>query len=214
MRTPAALKVVVPIGAAASVAALCRSIVRQRRNPQPFPAARARALDNPLARRQAAAVVRGLDLAPRMRVLDVGAGVGRLSIPLAAAVAPEGDVVALDVQQEMLDMLQKRAGAADVHNIRTICAAAGAGSLGPGRFDRAVLAAVLGEIPHDRRVAALREIREALEPDGILWVIETVGDPHYQSHTAVARLGKEAGFNVRGTRRLGMTRLTELVVGA
>jgi hypothetical protein len=42
-------------------------------------------------------------------------------------------------------------------------------------------------------------------------VIETLGDPHYQSHTAVARLAKEAGFNVRAPRRLGMTRLTELV---
>jgi hypothetical protein len=65
----------------------------------------------------------------------------------------------------------------------------------------------LGEIPADRRLAALREIREALKPDGILYVLEGPVDPHYQTRKAVARLGGEAGFKLLGTRRLGLGRL-------
>ena len=55
-----------------------------------------------------------------------------------------------------------------------------------GRFDRAVLVTVLGEIPG--REAALREIFEALRPGGILLVEETIRDPHFQTRSTVTRL--------------------------
>jgi ubiquinone/menaquinone biosynthesis C-methylase UbiE len=210
-RMRSVLRILVPLAAAGGVAAMARSILRQRRNPEPFPAARAGVLDNPLARQQAARIVRSLDLASGMRVLDVGAGVGRLSIPVAAKVGPEGEVVALDVQQEMLERLEKRAADAGTANVRTLRAAAGEGATETDGFDRALLVAVLGEIPPDRRVPALREIREALKPNGILYVIEGPGDPHYQSRKAVARLGADAGFKMVGTRRLGLARLSELI---
>jgi ubiquinone/menaquinone biosynthesis C-methylase UbiE len=107
-----------------------------------------------------------------MRVLDVGAGIGRFSIPIAARVGPNGEVVALDIQQEMLESLAKRASEAGLANIRTLRAAAGEGSVDASVFDRALLVAVLGEIPPQRRVPALREIYEALKPHGVLYVIE------------------------------------------
>jgi ubiquinone/menaquinone biosynthesis C-methylase UbiE len=205
-----ALAVLVPLGAAGSAVALGRSVRHQRRNPEPFPAARAGMLDNPMARRQAERIVHMLDLAPGMRVLDVGAGIGRLSIPIAARVGPDGEVVALDIQQEMLESLAKRAGEAGLTNIRTVRAGAGEGSLDTGAFDLALLVAVLGEIPPGRRVPALREIHEALEPRGVLCVIEGPVDPHYLSRRSVARLGADAGFTLAGSRRIGLTRLSEL----
>ena len=94
-----------------------------------------------------------------------------------------------------------------VTNIRTVRAPAGEGALEKNTFDRALLVAVLGEIPADGRLPALREIREALKPDGILYVLEGPVDPHYQTRKAVAHLGGEAGFKLLGTRRLGLTRL-------
>ena len=205
-----ALGVLVPLGAIAGAAAMARSILRQRRNPEPFPATRARVLDNPIARRQASRIVGLLDLAPGMRVLDVGAGVGRLSIPIAVKVGPTGEVVALDIQQEMLESLEKRAGEMGLANVRTLRAAAGEGELDRSAFDRALLVAVLGEIPPDRRVPALREIHEALRPDGTLHVVEGPVDPHYLTRKALARLGADAGFRRAGTRRIGLTRLSEL----
>jgi len=206
-RMRSAVKFLLPLGAAGAAVALGRSVLRERRNPEPFPAARARMLESPLVRRQTAKIAESLDLAPGMRVLDVGAGIGRLSVPVATRVGPQGEVVALDIQQEMLDILDKHAAEAGVTNIRMVRAPAGEGGLEKNAFDRALLVAVLGEIPADRRLAALREIREALKPDGILYVLEGPVDPHYQTRKAVARLGGEAGFKLLGTRRLGLTRL-------
>jgi SAM-dependent methyltransferase len=206
-----ALGILVPLATLAGAVAMGRSIARQRRHPQPFPAARAGVLDNPLARRQAERIVGVLGLAPGMRVLDVGAGIGRLSIPVARRVGESGEVVALDVQQEMLRSLEERAREAGVSNLRTLHAVAGEGTAGKDAFDRALLVAVLGEIPPDRRVPALREIHDALRPGGVLHVVEGVLDPHRQSDRAVARLGTEAGFRPAGTRCIGFAHLTDLV---
>ena len=68
----------------------------------------------------------------------------------------------------------------------------GEGKLERGRFDRAVLVTVPGEIPG--REAALREIFGALRPGGILLVEETIRDPHFQTRSTVTRLGRSAGF--------------------
>lgn len=204
------LKVLVPLGMAGGAAAMGRSVLRERRNPEPFPASRAAFLDTPLARRGAEKLIDELRVTPGMRVLDVGAGIGRLSIPLAEKVGPTGEVVALDVQQEMLDQLTKRAADAGVTNIRTIRAAAGDGAIEDTDFDRALLVAVLGEIPPDRRPAALREIRNALGPDGVLYIFEGIGDPHVQSRNAITRLAVNAGFTVVVSRRLGLAHLYAL----
>jgi ubiquinone/menaquinone biosynthesis C-methylase UbiE len=47
-----------------------------------------------------------LDLTPGMRVFDVGAGPGCLSIPIAKRVGSQGEVVSLDIQPGMLHKLQ------------------------------------------------------------------------------------------------------------
>ena len=49
-----------------------------------------------------------------MKVMDVGCGVGFFSIALARIVGDEGCVIAVDVQQKMLDVLQQRAERAGV----------------------------------------------------------------------------------------------------
>src|SRR5256885_15327780 len=96
-RMRSALRFLLPLGAAGAALALGRSVLHQRRNPEPFPAERARLLESPFARRQTARILGNLDLAPGMRVLDVGAGVGRLSVPVATRVGAQGEVVALDI---------------------------------------------------------------------------------------------------------------------
>ncbi len=169
--------------------------------PAPFPAAQSWLLDNPLTRAMAARFVRQLDLTPGMHVLDVGCGPGRLTIPIARAVGNDGKVVAMDVQQEMLARVARRAAAARLSNVRTLRASAGGAELPSRSFDLALLAYVLGEIPSDGRSAAIGEIARALRPDGRLVVAEGATDPHRQSVDAVRDLAAAAGLRLDATRR-------------
>jgi ubiquinone/menaquinone biosynthesis C-methylase UbiE len=150
-------------------------------------------LDNPFTKtNRAAAIVQHLDLQPGMAVLDVGCGPGRVTIPLAQQVGPQGEVVAMDIQAGMLQRAQHKAQAANLTNIRFLHAGVGAGKLERNRFDRALLVTVLGEIPNRR--AALQEIFAALKPGGLLSVTEIIFDPHFQSRGTVLQLAASAGF--------------------
>jgi len=157
-------------------------------------------LDNPFTRvNRAQFIVDHLDLEPSMKVLDAGCGPGRVTLPLAEAVGSSGEVVALDVQDEMLARVRAKAKAAGLTNIRYLQAELGEGKFSLDGFDRVVLVSVLGEIPH--QAAALRELYDALKPGGILSITEVIFDPHFQGRKSVRRLAQAAGF--REKRFLG-----------
>jgi ubiquinone/menaquinone biosynthesis C-methylase UbiE len=144
-------------------------------------------------------LIQRLDLAPGMRVLDAGCGPGRLTIPLARAVGPDGEIVALDSQREMLGKLERRLEAEGIRNVLPVRAVLGEGVLEEGGFDRVVLAMVLGEA-RDRREAA-RELYAALRPGGVLSVTEIFGDPDHRRPATIQREVEAAGFRL--ARRFG-----------
>jgi len=150
-------------------------------------------LDNPFTRvNHAQFIVDHLGLEPGMTVLDAGCGPGRVTVPLARAVGPDGDVVALDVQEGMLARAHEKVDAAGLANVRYLEAHLGGGRLPANAFDRAVLVSVLGEIPE--RLAALKELHRALKPGGLLSITEVIFDPHFQRRETVVCAAEEAGF--------------------
>jgi ubiquinone/menaquinone biosynthesis C-methylase UbiE len=181
------------LGAVALVAILWRLASRGRSVPCPASLSWLVELDNPFTKtNRAATIVERLDVRPGMAVLDLGCGPGRLTIPIARKVGPDGEVVAMDIQSGMLQRAREKARATNLTNIQFLQAGAGEGKMGRNRFDRSLLVTVLGEIPDRER--ALREIFDALKPGGRLSVTEIIFDPHFQSRQTVAQLARLAGF--------------------
>jgi SAM-dependent methyltransferase len=180
---------------AATVLSAAFGLLLQRRRPMMHPPRLTFLFENPLINRFVGPerLIRRLDLAPGMRVLDAGCGPGRLTVPLARAVRSNGEVVALDGQREMLEKLERRLEAEGIRNVRPVRAVLGERPLGE-KFDRILLAMVLGEA-RDRR-AAMRELYAALEPGGVLSITEIFGDPDYRRPATVRREVEAAGFRL------------------
>ena len=166
-----------------------------RRHAIPCPVWMSGLLDTPFSRGMSArtyTTIQRLDVKPGMKVLDAGCGPGRITLPVAGMVAPNGEVTAIDIQEGMLSQAQERARKADITTVRFLRAGLGEGRLEHNNYDRAVMVTVLGEIPD--REAALHELFDSLKPGGILLIEETIRDPHFQTHGTVSRLAGAAGF--------------------
>ena len=161
----------------------------------PCPTSLAWMVDNPLA-----GIVSGtqttldrIGIEPGMRLLDVGCGPGRLSIPAAGRVGPGGTVMAFDVQEGMIALLKNKAAQKGITNIETRLGDIAADqSLPADHFDRAWMVTVLGEVPD--QAGALRTLLRVIRPGGTLTIVETVRDPHFQRRAGVETLCREAGF--------------------
>ncbi len=150
-------------------------------------------IENPFTKNnRSSTIVRQLDIRPGMKVMDIGCGPGRVTIPLSEAVGNNGLVIAVDIQKKMLERAKKKAIAKDLHNIDFIQASMGEGELEQTQVERAVLVNVLGEIP--KKKAALHEVFNSLQPGGILCVTEVMLDPQYQKREMVHELAHAVGF--------------------
>lgn len=115
-------------------------------------------------------LIAALDLKPGQTVADIGCGNGFYSLRLAKKVGPRGKVLAVDIQQEMLDKLNVRAKQAGARNVRPILGTVIDPKLPRGEVDLALLVDVYHEFSHPHRM--LRRLRECLRPDGRLVLVE------------------------------------------
>ena len=206
MTTPFLYLVLGLLGLGAMIGLVWRMISRRQELPCPSWLGWMVELDNPFAKTNRAQVIIGyLGLAPGMKVLDAGCGPGRLTRPAAEAVGLNGEVLALDIQDEMLTRVREKVQMAGLQNVQYLQAALGDGKLPRGYFDKALLVNVLGEIPD--QLSALKEIFDALKPGGILSVTEVIFDPHFHRRESVLSVADKAGFREKGFfgRRLAYT---------
>jgi len=131
---------------------------------------------------------------PGEHVLELGPGPGIFTVEAARRVGPEGRLVAVDIQPEMIAQVQKRVREAGLANVETQVSDAYHLPLDDESVDRAFLVTVLPEIPDRQR--ALAELRRVLKPDGVLSITEEFLDPDYPLARTTIRWAKEAGFEL------------------
>ena len=129
---------------------------------------------------------------PDMTVMDFGCGMGMFSIAMAQLVGNKGRVIAVDLQQRMLDVLQKRARNAGVlDRIRTHRCEPDSIGLGE-RIDFALAFYSAHEVPDVRRL--LGEIHSVLRPQGRLLLVEPIGHVTATDFRAMLSVAEEVGL--------------------
>ncbi len=160
----------------------------------PCPYALAWLVDNPFRRRYMRSILDRVDIHPGERVLELGPGPGAFTVDAARRAGPEGRVIAVDIQPQMITQVEQRVREAGLTNVETGVASAHDLPLEDGSVDRAFLVTVLPEIPDQAR--ALAELRRVLEPGGVLSITEEFTDPDYPFPSETIRRAEAAGFNL------------------
>ena len=109
-------------------------------------------------------VVRGAEVAPGMKVLDLACGTGEPALSLAKAVGANGRVVATDLVPEMLEFARQNAVSRGLDNIEFHMADAEALPFADGEFDRVTCRFGIMFFPDVPK--AMAEIRRVLKPGG------------------------------------------------
>jgi SAM-dependent methyltransferase len=115
-----------------------------------------------------------LGIEPGDTVADVGAGVGYFSLRIAGRVGPQGRVLAVDIQKEMLRRLAENQKTAGLKNIRPVLGTITDPKLPAGEVDLVLMVDVYHEFSHP--VEMLRAIRRSLKPDGRVVFVEYRGE--------------------------------------
>jgi ubiquinone/menaquinone biosynthesis C-methylase UbiE len=130
-----------------------------------------------------------------MTVLEPGPGMGFFTLPIASMVGLAGRVIAVDVQQKMLDGLRRRAARAGLLP-RIEMRLAKPDSLGlddlRGHVDLVVAIAVVHEMPSDE--VFFQEAAEALKPGGRLLLVEPRGHVKREKFSHEIDAARHAGL--------------------
>jgi ubiquinone/menaquinone biosynthesis C-methylase UbiE len=129
-------------------------------------------LENPerIERLKTSEVMSRLELKNGDIVADIGAGSGVFTRKLAQAVAPDGMVFAVDVDQELLDYNRKRIREAKLDDVEFVLGGFDDPKLPPDSCDLIFICDVVHHIEH--RELYLRKLRSYVKREGRLAIID------------------------------------------
>lgn len=153
-------------------------------------------------------VLMGLGLQRSMTAVDIGAGTGFFSLPMARIVGPRGKVFAVDIEGEMINELRLKIQKRAVWNVEVLSSTEDHIDLPDSIADFVLLACVLHEL---EGLGTLHEARRILRPNGVMGVVDwrkvetSMGPPieHRLSEAEAASLIQRAGFRSGETTLAG-----------
>ncbi|MDA1048984.1 MAG: methyltransferase domain-containing protein [Planctomycetota bacterium] len=111
-----------------------------------------------------------LGVKPGMTVCDMGCGNGFYALQMAKMVGPEGTVLGVDIQPEMLKLLGERAAEEEITNVKPILGTLADPKLPESEVDIILCADVYHEFSHPEHMLAA--MRKSLAPGGVVVLLE------------------------------------------
>jgi predicted methyltransferase len=135
-----------------------------------------------------------LHIKPGSTVADIGAGGGWFSVRAARRVAPNGRVIAEEINPKAIASIQQRAQREHLGNIETLLGTPDDPRLAPDSLDAALMLKVYHEIAHPPLVLA--NLRAALKPGARFGIIDRHGNgaDHGLNEPIVRAEVEAAGF--------------------
>ena len=118
-------------------------------------------------------VVANMSLQPHHVVADIGAGSGYFSFRIAKLV-PEGKVLAVDIQPEMLALIEHQKSINKVTNVEGVLGRIDDPNLPPNSIDAAIMVDAYHEFDHPFEM--INGIYNALRPGGRIFLLEYRGE--------------------------------------
>lgn len=142
-------------------------------------------------------IVKSMKLKPGMVVADIGAGTGYYTFRIAKLV-PQGKVYAVEIQDELIDLLNKKKNETGANHVEVILGDTLNVNLPENTVDLAILVDVYHELSWPREI--IHSIGKSLKPGGKLLLVEYRGeDPEVRikplHKTTVKQLSREMKSN-------------------
>jgi SAM-dependent methyltransferase len=115
-------------------------------------------------------VIAAMHIDPGMRVVDLGAGTGYFLPHLSRAVGPSGQVIALDIEPDMVRYMRERAAREKLLNVEPRVVPLDDPQLPPASVDRILIADTWHHI--DGRGAYTKKLAAALAPGGKVLIVD------------------------------------------
>ena len=115
-------------------------------------------------------MLNALHLTAGMNVADIGAGSGYLTFRMSKRVAPTGKVYAVEIQQEMLDIIHKRMLERGIKNVVEVLGDVADPKLPPSSQDLIIMVDVYHEFDHPWEMT--KSMIKSLKPGGRLVFVE------------------------------------------
>jgi ubiquinone/menaquinone biosynthesis C-methylase UbiE len=141
-------------------------------------------------------VIEAMDLKPHAVVVDIGAGSGYFSFRISPRV-PQGRVLAVDIQPQMLTVIERRKRDGDYANVEAVLGSVTDPRLAAGSVDAVLMVDAYHEFSHPHEM--MTAVVGALRPGGRVYLVEYRAEdpevpilPLHKMSEAQARLEMES----------------------